>query len=504
MPPVKFKITTENEKSLANALMKNEKQIQSMQKKLDGAGKNGKKAFSKVGSEIQKVTEKLGGATGLAGAVAAVTTQLKAAYELTLKNQRIAKQTHLSAGEARANAILNLPADFKGGRQQLDEIVKKVHKTSKLETAKIWEAVGPALSAKGASSAKSFESALNLGSKLEMVTGARVNGGDMAASLLDLSKATGLEDAKANFSFLRQMGSASRMTTIKGQLNAVSGVKSAKARGESAERAMEYQAAISQMINDEIGEKTRTGFTNLTKTLFTKDLIPTSKVNNMTGKKELSWGTGSGNMDQRIKQLQEAYAKSDSSGQSAIERQLGGESAMSPFILNMLKNTKQYQNTMSTAEKQILAPSLTSSKATDKLFADAYSGTTGAVMRAEHRNRGQEENIFMGKGVGALNQQAWETYKKQTEAMGFYHIMPETMERGAMDIGAKMHGITGAEAIQRRAASLYEMKSSGMDAKTQKQFQTMIDLLGDIAVAAKAAKLGIPTEAPSPNAQEVD
>ena len=418
MPKVQFQLTTQGEKQLLNALQKAEKKIESVEGKLKKMKSSGGKSIDGVTAQFQKFAGQLMGSFGVAAAVGAVVKELRAANELMIKNKRLAADVQLTVAQSRANALLNLPSDFKGGSKALDKMVENISGTSGLGREKVYQAMSTGLSARGSVSMTGFQNAMTLASQVEAVTGGQTSAGDLSGSLLDLAKATGMDNAQANLGWLRQAGSASRMTTLEGQLNMVPGISAGKARGVSPERSMEMQAAISQLIVDPSGEKTRTGYVNLTKDLFTEDLLPSSGVDPRTGKKKTTFSPLSGTMDERISQLQTAYANADPEMQRAMEKKIGGRAGMSPFITNMLKNTELYQTTMSASQRQVGAPDASAAAQAQEYFSNVNQGTAGAILQSDIQTKKQVEDIQYADKFGALENQSWEIYEKTLNAQG--------------------------------------------------------------------------------------
>ncbi|MCK5127542.1 MAG: hypothetical protein KAR42_14900 [candidate division Zixibacteria bacterium] len=500
MPAVKFNLSTQGEKQLLNAIQRLEGRIDKLEGKMKDVGKTGKKSFGGVGGELTKLTQQLIGPLGVAAAVGAVVAQLKSAYDLMVRNQGIAKDVQLSIAQARAGALMNLPSDFEGGAAGLDAMVARVAKQSGLARNRVFQAMNPALSARGSVGAKGFESSVTLASRIEALTGGQTAAGDVAGSLLDLTKATGMQDAMANLGFLRQAGAASRMTSLESQLNLIPGIAAGSARGITPEQSLETQAAISQLIVDPSGEKTRTGFINLTKDLFTKDLLPTVGVGR-GGRRKTTFGPLEGTFPERITQLQTAFGGADEETQRAMEKQIGGRAGMSPFITNMLKNTELFQSTMAAAQRQVGAPGAGAAKQAEEFFSNVLAGAPGALLSADIRSKQGTEELFARNQNAALEGQARELFNKRLDAMGVTRWQGFT--NVTTDIEASLQGTNFAEAAAGRVA---DARGYGYDwaqgAEADKLISELINLSVQIKANTAAAEAG--KDGSNPNSQEVD
>jgi hypothetical protein len=504
MPPVIFNVTTKNEKAILDALRKTEARADSVERKLEKVGGKGKQAFGGLSSEIKNVAQTLIGPVGLAGAVTAVVGELKRAYDLMIRNKELAREKHLTIGQSRAAALLNMPSDFKGGASALDAMVERIADKSKNERAKIYQGMSSALSAKGSASDAEFEDAMTLASKVEAATEGQVQSGPLVGSLLDLRKGTGIGDAKTNLGWLRQAGAASRITTLEGQLRMAPGISAAVARGDTAENAMEIQAAISQIISDATGEKTSSGFINLVKDLAMEDISPVKTINRKTGKKKTEWKRLQGaNTTERIEELQKIYAEADEDTRAAIEKKIGGRAGMSPFITAMLKDTELFKETMSATQRQVNAPDASASKQADEYLKNIFQGKYGKVLKEDLKTRGAMEKHYSGETVGALEAEAWNRSRQTLDAIGWGGAMPTRLSQ---DFGAWMHGANLAEQLAGRMASLQEQGIGSDNPVMTELIASLMSLSGEIQELQRNINKNTAVQEGknSPNAQEVD
>lgn len=383
--PVVFNITTQGEKNLYNALQQAQQKADALQDKLDKAGKNGSDAFQGISKEITAVAGKLIGPMSIAAGVGAI---VKAFSDEIAKAKEVAKEAlnlHVSLAQAQANAFINVPMDFRGGRQGVESMVNRVSEKYKISAEDVWKNM-QGLSAKGGLSESQYEDVLGLTTDLRRKTGQGLDA-ELSGRVMDVMKASNVS-AMQGLGVILQAGQASRMENLTGQARMIPGLEVGKAFGDSYERSLEMQAAISQMITDKAGEQTASGYKNLVKDLAIGEILPYYKTNMFSGKKEMKFKRLSGaNTDERIAEIQKAYAAANDDEKAEIVKKIGGEASMLPFIMGMLENSSSYQGNLKTAESQITAPASPETLKTAQTFLKNISGTTSAQIAQSQYER---------------------------------------------------------------------------------------------------------------------
>lgn len=185
-------------------------QVAHMKGQFENMESSGTGAFGRIGrSAIAQATAIGGSYLGVQRAVQAVTDAIKEQQEVLADAAN--KQKSLAA--VQQEALKNL-ADF-GVRPDiqldlLEKFTRQVMKEANVSNIKsITEAIGVAQSA-GAESVDSLKSAVMTAAKLNRLTPESI--GAAAASMIDLSRATGIADAQVNSALLMQVGARARVT----------------------------------------------------------------------------------------------------------------------------------------------------------------------------------------------------------------------------------------------------------------------------------------------------
>jgi hypothetical protein len=445
-----MELVSDEGKALANALRQQESQVEKLNEKLQKTKeqlKGSAQHSAEFGKGLKDVVSNIVGITTVAGAVGAIVAELKNMYQEMRKIADESKNARLTIAQSRSAAMVNLPTDFEGGSAGLDAMVERIASKSKLDTAKIFQAMNSALSAKGSATMTQFEDASTLAAKISARSGGQVDAGALIGSLLDVMTKTGLEDPEKALGWVMQAGAASRVTSLQGQLRFVPGVSGAMARGMAPEKAMEMQSAISQLITDPTGERTATGFAEFLGSLYKDEVVPskTRKVDPRTGRvsQETEWAMlTAGTVEGRIEELQKTYAAADEKTRGEIEKRLGGSGLMQGFIQNMLNNTAIYQKTMSTVASQIEAPGSEAGKQQAvKLLENMSAGKFGQLQETELATAQVVEKSRLAEGRTPLvsREQAIQSYEKIYREQGItgFNLFARTkgMEFGAFTSG---------------------------------------------------------------------
>ncbi|MGE4565773.1 MAG: hypothetical protein AB7F32_12940, partial [Victivallaceae bacterium] len=315
--PINFSLTADD-RDLYNKLVKQEKQIDRLQQKYRALKKSMKESsdegiagFLKLGNGTDKVTlsvtDMVQAFVGISGAMGAINLVIGKVQELIEKQReakRLASETNVTMDQARNAALLNLPTTFEGGTAEFDRMMKRVSERSGMTMAEVYRNAGGPLSAKGSATNPQFEDAFALALEVQRKTGGAVQSSQLAGSILDVMKSTGLGTAAESLGYIRQIGAASRVQTLEGQLKLVPGLAIGRSLGDSPEMSAELQAAISQQIVDPEGSRTGVLYKGLATALYSDDLIPYETSNVRTGKKETKFRKISGsNTLERLRNL---------------------------------------------------------------------------------------------------------------------------------------------------------------------------------------------------------
>ncbi len=500
MPNVEFTLTSADERKILEALKRVERENEKLKEQFAKTGKAGKSAFDGVAGEMKTFVTSLIGPIGVASALMKVTDIMKQAYEIAMKNKQIAADTMTNIGTARANAAVNLPSDFTGGIQALDAMMERVAQKSRLPLAQVYSAAGPGLSAKGSANMAQFEEAMTLAATVQAGSGGATQAGPLSGSILDLVKATGVSSAKANFGWLRQAGSAARMTSLEAQLRMVPGLAMGIKTGDTAEQAMELQAAISQVIVDPTGEKTETGFKNLVSELADKKLAPGYTVDPRTGRKKEAFGILEGsNTMERIASLQKIYAGASPELRRNITEKIGGRAGMKGFITAMLENSDLYKTAISSAQSQIGAPDMSATSQADEFLGNMFSEKYGKVLSAELTSKAGTEAVFAKRPVDALNYKAIEMYKQRVEAISGHQLTNVTWMN---EIGRYLENKNAGEFYAGRVKK--EFLSQELSTSDREAFTKLYDSLMELNQTTRELIKAQQAKPQNPGSQEAD
>ncbi len=419
MAQINFAITTQNEKALFDELRKAQREIRKLNREMGKIGKEGKNSFSGIAGELKSVVASLMGPLSISAAIGLLVNQFRELYQIMQQNRREADKTHLDAGAARAAALNWLPRDFKGGWQEFDRMVERVAKKSQLPIAQVYTVSEKGLSAKGAANNPQLEEALTLASMLQVRTKGKTQGGPMVGSILDLLSVTGIKSAKANYGWLRQIGSSARIESVEGLMDLIPGMVTAMSFGDTPEQSAELLATATKTMVDTGGEASRTAIQNLSKDLYTEKLMPIGKKADKSGKLNMQYGRLPGkNSQERMAALMEAFAKADKETQIEMIKMIGGRAKSSSLIMGMLNNSVQFRKNLESSRRQIGAPSLESASEADIYFKQTYQGKYGKVLKADIETEANIDKIKAANTAGALENQSYKKYKETLTAWG--------------------------------------------------------------------------------------
>lgn len=357
MPKVNFEITTQNEKALSNVITKQGRQIDALQRKLDTTGKKGKKTFTSMKVGAKDFALGMIGVNTAAAAVVQTLNLIKQGFQAAQKAQENFYNKNVTLSEARARALWNLPSTFEGGKQGLENLVSKISSSTGTKKENVFEILSAGFSAGGEGA--TLRSAAEQAARLEKAGVGE--GGELVGTGLDLAAVTGQQDAAVNFGFLKQIGSAARLVSLQQQQNLLPALVAGTQQGDTAEQTGELVATITQIIKDTEGRLSATGAIGFTQALADKALIPTIEkvVSRTTGevKEKVTFDKVEGQTTfERLKNLQDVYAKSNKEQQALIIQQIGGEKKMQAFFKAALSNSELFQKTLTQAQQKITMP----------------------------------------------------------------------------------------------------------------------------------------------------
>ena len=353
-------------KAILRAFNSINKKIDKMERGLKKVGSASKKStgdlsggMEKASGQVAKFVGSLAGIGTAAGGVYAIAKQLKAEYEHLVKRQTEAGRAQLTVGQARAQALYNLPAHFPV--ELLEAGIKKYSQQHGVTQGTIWRGVGDPLSAIGNVPPKVFME--QMGEALRAAGVGGMDYGVVHGAMLDMTKLAGVKDPRRALGSLRQAGGAMRVTTLPKQIRAIMPViAAAEPMGWTAETAMEILAYFTGGSSDIMGEQASTGTVMFMKTLqdamtVNKAIIPEMTTSPWGDKRKLTFrplkgGTG----PQRLKEVQDWYAGAPEDLRREFKAKMPGEAKIKGPILSLFARDPKAMAAYGAAQEAIDPP----------------------------------------------------------------------------------------------------------------------------------------------------
>ena len=215
MPVIEMQFVTANEKMAFDRVKQLERQVDSLNGKLQKTGTSGKTAFSGMSSGAMDFAKSVVGISSGVGAALAVVNQLKKAWDEVIEKQHKANEAKTTAAEARNANIWNKAMDVKP--EQYDAMVDYTKQKSGLDTVEIHKLMGTALSSKGSAPMELVKDAVAEAAKIQMASGGQIQGTDIVSAVFALNKATGSEDVEVLLGYFRQLALSFKATTAEKQ-----------------------------------------------------------------------------------------------------------------------------------------------------------------------------------------------------------------------------------------------------------------------------------------------
>jgi len=261
---------TADEGRMWSALQKVTGGFRQMENAADRASKKSLKGFDKGIVSAGKFAAAIAGVGSAVGAIYLVARQLRAEYDHLVARQRTAAETHLTVGEARAQALYNLPTKFP--RAQLEKMVTGLSAAYNVRASDIWGGAKGPLSAMGNLTSRQFYAALGQGVRAKAFMGADIS--EITGGAMDVMRITG-GGARQSMGWLRQVGQQMRVTELPEQIRSiVPAIGAAKQLGATPETAAELLAYSTQFSSDISGRQSMTGGIKFMEALATGKIIP--------------------------------------------------------------------------------------------------------------------------------------------------------------------------------------------------------------------------------------
>ncbi|MFH1731407.1 MAG: hypothetical protein ABIF82_07135 [Planctomycetota bacterium] len=333
-----------------------------------------------------------------------------ALIEDRMRKEREAAQAHGTLAQERAGALYNLPRGI--SQEQLTGFIAATARPDVGVTqAALWGAAKTGLSAKGGLGWEPWKSAMTEAARISAMTGEEFD--VMAGAAIDLAKVTGQTGAAANLGWMRQIGVASRVTTLAGQAgNIPRAMVAAKAFGEQPEQAAEMWAAISQMLADPEGRDTTTGMIRILQVAKTGKVLPDRR-----GKFGML-PEAAGSFAERLKLLQTAYAGATPETRGEMLTKFGGRGAIKGVVAAMLEGRGAWEQYLAPAREEIGAPSALSAAELQAFYAQVGRGPSERVARVGRAGGVLTERLRLADEEGAVAASLYEQLFGGGEAGG--------------------------------------------------------------------------------------
>lgn len=465
MANVRLKVTTVNEKKLANELINAEKKVDRLQGKLDKTGRTGKKAFKGIGDELTSFALKVAAPT------LAINKVITSARELHREIRQLNKEAlekGVTTSQARAPAVLNL-ADFQGGgvkgAASLDKIVKQVQRTAGGTFADIYSDAALILSRREGQGKEVVRTALKTAAQLRLATDGRVEGGEVASAALSLPKITGSKQASANVGRLLQFQATVPSADPTSLMKILPAYKVLTEMGVPEEKTLEYISAIANSLKDVDLSKTATGAAGLFAGIKGKPVFPTERIGK-TGRRETTLGLTPGrDINEQLKNLREAFQKADETTRTKILAKIPGRALFKEaFVRPFLLETDSMKKTLASVDKQI--EKFSESAALQKFrttMSTIFGGPIGRRGARQIQAEAVSEQLQFGRATtpSAIEEQSRLAYQNALTSGGLPRSDPRRMLQEATTSVLSLFGASPTKGILAQAKTTRDFFQTG-------------------------------------------
>jgi len=412
MPPIVFNMSSQGEKLLIDKIRQLEGRVETLQGKLKDVGTAGKSAFSGIEKEIIGVVKQFVGPVSLAGAVMAVTNELKKAYEIMLKNRELSRDVHLDIGKARGAALANVASDFMGGVSGLDKMAGEFQKRGG-RMSEFWKMLP---SGQGAKNKDQLMGAMMTAHDIE-----EQGGGDAKTLLGGIIKAqniTGMKKPEEILGWLKRNTAASGITSMEGQMGLMRTAISGELYGDKPKEALKIQSTIARLIGDKEGDRASKAYGRFLQK-SERDIIPYETVDSKTGKNKIDYKSVEGeNTIERLANLQKWYAGANDKDKQLMLEKLKTKPEVEAFVLNALKDTGRYKSISEEVESRSKISGTDERRGKD--FIESLSrGPYGAAVQSAATGEAKKEAAYSKRTPDQINAEATKQFNEAMQLQGW-------------------------------------------------------------------------------------
>lgn len=516
MADVYLNLVTKNERKLGRVLLKQEKQIDKLNKKLKDSGKTGKSSFKNIEDGALNAVKAITGIGGVVGAATLAVTELKKEFDAFVRRARETSHMKLTIGQARNIGLANLPSDYEKGVGQYDKDMKQIAKDTGVNLKDVYRMSAGPLSTKGAKSRNAFVSAMELAMGQYGATGGNIDAEALASSLISLSDITGQKDAKNNFGWLLKARAQGNISSDAGMVKQIKGIVSARTMGDTSEQAIERRMIMSKLLVDTTGENTAESASTYETSLKNKKIIPT--ITRKGGKKKIEWGLAKGeNTTAREKIFIEAYQQASEDLQAEMMIKFGEQKGAQTYLRSLIAGDKNVLASRKHIEKAIQAPSSKDFIATDDLISQQQSTDFGKAVQFNQKQKAflEGERLRKERRKQGTSQTNLDFFMESLEARGvssFERGILSMQYQGRSWLTGKPIGDLVAENVgnaqklidQGENSVKYGGEAAGLANIYRQDPQSLSNLVDALERNTKALKENKTSITPSPQGQDVD
>lgn len=387
-------------------LQKQNRQFEKMAAASKRVGDNSKKGFNDGATFAGKMAQQVGGiATSLVGAGAAVAI-LRQEYDALVNRQNQASQTQFSAGQAIRLTKVAFNADSTVSDAQLEPLIESIAQETGSSIQAVAGALTDAFSAKGSKSNAVAADAVR--QALRFLPNNQAAATTLSSRALDVSKFSGSDNIAANLGFIQNVQSASRVTSLD-QVGAqiVPAIANIVKQGDTPEQAAELAAAMTQLLQDDRGEKTKTAVTNLSSRLA--GFVPSTRGKDARGsfsvpQDQIAFFEKAATTTARIEAMQKS---------PELRRAFFGsttfDSTSSASIKSLLSGDAKSVAELNQARKTIKPLDNRQADLFEKSIERLNSGKFSSIVAAQQGNNANVESNLLGDSKGSAKAAVRET-----------------------------------------------------------------------------------------------
>lgn len=385
---------TADDRDVLRAFQKQQAEILKNQRALMKTGQAGKRAgkeaatgIDKAVSSVKEFASSVVGIGSVVGAIAGAASALQNELDEMRRRQRISRvEASTLAAQARL-ARMNFEEDKTVQSEDLEKRFMAIGERTRTDPKLIAAAATDALSAKGS---LSNEVALRAVEQAFRIAPGNLGvGRELSGRILDILKVTGGKDPRAAAGFLMNVQGAARVTSLrKVGAAGVPTITSLRKMGDSTEEGGELFAAMSQMMSDVTGDRSKTATINLAKRLG--EFVPEEQAKDERGKftvpeKQIQAFEGAEDTQERIKVMQESPEL-----RRAFFAQTSFSAEATGAIRGLLAGQKSSVRELRRAQRLIEAPGPAQTQRLERKVAELEGGRFQPVRTVEQKSR---ENV---------------------------------------------------------------------------------------------------------------